>query len=116
MTIEPVIAVVSYAPVYVSGVLLVSHAIYKYDLGPTDLQFIRLPKGAQLLHVETQHQGIKLWALVNLNESEEETRNILIKGTGHAIEEPIDLLKHISTFMTADKMFVFHAFEVVDDD
>jgi hypothetical protein len=56
--------------------------IYKYDLRTTDVQDIKLPKGARILCVQTQYSAPKLWAEVD-TEAEEETRTIEIFGTGH---------------------------------
>ena len=59
--------------------------IWKYPLKVQDVQNVIIPKGAELLSVQTQGDGAFLWALVNPKETETEARNIEIFGTGQPV-------------------------------
>lgn len=91
-----------------------SRVIYKYDISSGGGRFfIDLPSEAHILSVETQHNGVKIWALVN-PEVETETRELFLIGTGHIIaDELVERLEYIGTFKTDPKgTFIFHLFEV----
>lgn len=82
--------------------------IYKYPLKNEVLQTIKMPKGAQILHVDLQRDDICLWALVDTT-AEMEPRIIECFGTGFHIDNfP---RKHIAT--VKDGYFVWHYFERV---
>ena len=86
--------------------------IYKYSLAVTDFQEVKLPIGAEILTVQNQSENACMWALVNPNEKEMETRNIEIFGTGHPIGYDMGISrKYISTFQMHGGQLVFHAFE-----
>jgi hypothetical protein len=82
--------------------------IYKYQLTLSDSP-ITIPKGAEILTVKLQNDTPTLWALVDTDEYLQEGRLIVIRGTGHTIE---DNAKHITTYM--DGPFVWHVFELTD--
>jgi hypothetical protein len=82
--------------------------IYKYPLTLSDSP-ITMPKGAEILTVKLQNDTPTLWALIDTYVGLEESRLIVIRGTGHTIE---DNAKHITTYM--DDPFVWHAFELTD--
>ena len=82
--------------------------IYKYQLTLSDNP-ISMIKGAEILTVKLQNGTPTLWALVDEDEYLQESRLIVIRGTGHTIE---DNAKHITTYM--DDPFVWHAFELTD--
>lgn len=76
--------------------------VFKYQLRVEDVQTIWLPKGAELLTVQTQQGTPCLWALVD-EQAPTEERTILMYGTGHPV--------HVSTGRHHDGgAFVFHAF------
>jgi len=82
--------------------------IYKYQLTLSDNP-ITMIKGAEILTVKLQNDTPTLWALVDTDEYLQESRLIVIRGTGHTIE---DNAKHITTYM--DGPFVWHVFELTD--
>ena len=88
-------------------------SIWKYQLEITDSQTIKMPKGAEILSVQTQNQEVCLWALVVPN-NEKEDRYIEIFGTGHNVycDMGIDR-KFIGTAQTLDGRLVWHIFERV---
>lgn len=85
--------------------------IWKYELNITTGQNISMPKGAEILTVQTQNGKPCLWALVN-PEAELETRFIELFGTGHPVLSGMGASrKYIATFQMNEGSLVFHAFE-----
>lgn len=89
--------------------------IWKFKLRTTEFQTIKVPRGAEFLHVDMQKDpsewgsGLFLWALVDPKSTDEE-RNIEVFGTGNPIHEDMGVCrKYISTVM--DSPFVWHVFE-----
>lgn len=86
--------------------------IWKYPLNalvqPTR---ISIPKGAEILCVQTQHNQPMLWAKVE-TENEKETRLFWVFGTGHMISNNLEL-EYISTFQLEGGALVFHVFEQI---
>jgi hypothetical protein len=86
-------------------------SIFKYTLETTDTQTVLMPKGAEILTVQTQHEDAKLWALVDPIAPLEE-RTIEIFGTGHHVYCDMGVeRKYISTYQLSGGNYVFHAFE-----
>ncbi len=85
--------------------------IFKYSLGKQERQSVELPKGAEILSIQTQLDVIQLWAFVD-SDNEREEREIEIFGTGNPIpyEKGFER-RYISTFQVYGGHFVFHAFE-----
>lgn len=86
--------------------------IWKYPLNalvqPTR---VSIPKSAEILCVQIQHNQPVIWAKVETY-SERETRFFWIFGTGHTIPSKLEL-KYISTFQLEDGALVFHVFEQI---
>lgn len=82
--------------------------IYKYELEVEDKQEIRMPKGAKILSVQTQHGNPCIWTLVD-NSEYHEIRTFIMHGTDHPCEES-DLI-FIGTIQMIDGNLVFHIFE-----
>lgn len=82
--------------------------IYKYQVY-NEHNPITMLKGAEILTVKLQNDIPTLWVLVDTDEYLQESRIIVIRGTGHAIE---DNAKYVATYM--DGPFVWHAFELTD--
>jgi hypothetical protein len=85
--------------------------IHKYVLQISASQPVVMPKGAQILTIQTQGHTPCIWALVDPDEVAE-MRIIEIYGTGdpiHALPEGKGR-KYIGTFQVKDGS-VFHAFE-----
>ena len=83
--------------------------IYKYKLGAT----VELPKGARILHCNTQDKCLHVWALVDPEEKLMTRYEVAVVGTGHDFNP--DKWDYITTVM--DGMFVWHIWfkQVVDD-
>lgn len=89
--------------------------VFKYDLNLGDLDdlnqiTLRMPIGAEFLHIEVQDGVPRLWALVDPNRGSV-PYTIEIVGTGHALST-LDDYRHIGTFLMHGGALVFHAFEV----
>ena len=82
--------------------------IWKFPLEITDIQHVKMPKGAKILSVRDQGGIPMLWAMVN-PEAEVENREIHIVGTGHMRD--MYELTYIGT--TVNDIFVWHIFENV---
>lgn len=91
--------------------------IFKYPLGITDNQTIKLPRGAHILSVMNQHDNIVLYALVNDDEKKNVSVSIKIVGTGHSVNFPIcspmfvnDAYKFLGTVSLYGGELMFHVF------
>ncbi len=82
--------------------------IFQYTLETKYEQTIILPKGADILTIQTQFNNPQLWALVDQNETEKEKRYIEIYENGEGICYD---RKYLGTYQLDDGNFVFHVFE-----
>lgn len=90
--------------------------VYKYKERLNDNITFTLPKGAKILHIDVQENDeltrmITLWALVDTNANESESRHIRIAGTGHPINDKSSIYVYINTFTMMNRELWFHAFE-----
>ena len=83
--------------------------IYKYTLDIDDTQVISLPHDATLLSVGEQNGHLQLWAELDPTAAVI-NRRIRIFGTGHPVDEDIEL-RFIGTVITMDGRLVWHVFE-----
>ena len=81
--------------------------IWKFPLAVTDVQDIKMPRGAHVLTVQMQGDQACLWALVQ-PELDKARRRILIAGTGHEHESFPG--NYVATFQTGP--LVFHVFDL----
>lgn len=82
--------------------------IFKYRLHEEYGQNVVMPKGAEILCVQTQSDVLHLWAIVNPFESSLEDRKIVIVGTGNPMPDSKNLL-YIGTAQQG--IYVWHVFE-----
>ncbi|AFR36266.1 DUF7352 domain-containing protein [Riemerella anatipestifer] len=85
--------------------------VYKYPLLVQGVQFVSLPKGAEILSVQEQHGIPCLWALVNPLAEKEDVR-ILTSSTGEVFNTKN--LKYIGTYQLPGNGFVGHLFKYLD--
>ena len=85
--------------------------VYKYPLRPNDYIDIQLPKGGQILTIQTQGDMPYLWALVN-PDNPRMKRRFRLAGTGHPINESMSELFYHGTFQLHGGALIFHLFEV----
>jgi hypothetical protein len=84
--------------------------IYKYPLGAKTVNYIELPKGAEVISVQEQRGGVNVYALVDNEIEETETFEVLMYGTGHKVTERIDDYKFLGTVSMYGGDLVFHIF------
>lgn len=85
--------------------------IWKFLLKTTEVQPIRMPKGAKILTVQVQDDSPCLWALVDPH-AKPEKRMIEIFGTGHPIQSNDgNSREYIGTYQQNGGQFVGHVFE-----
>ena len=85
--------------------------IFKYQIETTDIQSVKMPKGSIIHCLQLQNNVPCIWAMVNPEEKEIETRVIAVYGTGHPI--PDSEQAYIGTYQTSGGFFVFHVFEIL---
>jgi len=82
--------------------------VCKYEFPITDLFAIVMPKGAEVLCVQTQYGVPRMWARVDDLQPSAEYYFRLV-GTGHAM--PPETGKYIGTIQLQGGELVFHVFE-----
>ncbi len=82
-------------------------AIYKYPLRFVDTQSIKLRRGARVLSVQMQGEGMCLWAMVDPDASLMDTC-VWIAGTGNPLGENFALMEYAGTVQQG--RFVWHVF------
>lgn len=88
-------------------------SIYKYPVKMVGDQLIKIPVGAEILHVDLQFEGIYMWALCDPS-GELEERKIVIIGTGHPIpNQVVDKLHHLGTVPMSGGSLIWHIFEEI---
>jgi len=80
--------------------------IWKYELS-TKTE-IDIPKGVEILDVQSQHERPQLWVLVD-PANDKEKRYFAIYGTGHKLPDNPGV--YLGTFQIANNNFIFHVFE-----
>lgn len=84
--------------------------IYKYQIAPKTANLLELPKGAKVLSVQEQHAGINVYALVDNEQEQMETFEVLVYGTGHRVTERIEGYTFLGTVSMYGGDLVFHIF------
>lgn len=87
--------------------------IYKQRLQITGVQFIELPRYADILHAGEQGGDLCIWYKCDPSEPTRK-REIHIYGTGHEMTSEVEY-KHISTVVMSQGFLVWHVFEVLGD-
>jgi hypothetical protein len=83
--------------------------IFKFLIPFRDRVTVMMPKGADLLHIGVQNEGIYAWALCE-PANVPEPRSFAVIGTGHPVGEGLDALDHVATVILAGGALVFHVF------
>lgn len=88
--------------------------IWKFIIGDEYNKSVRMPKGSEILTVQTQNGNPCIWALVN-PDNELEDRYFEIYGTGHKIHCDMGIERnYINTFQLNSCQLVFHVFERIN--
>jgi hypothetical protein len=87
--------------------------IWKYKLKVDSVVAVKIPKGSIILSVNAQYNEIVVYVLVQDLEFNSETTTVTFRiiGTGHAIDDDIDIDYHfLGTVSLDDGLFMFHIF------
>lgn len=94
-----------------------NNIVYKYPLEVTDKQQINLPKGAEILTIQTQAGAPQMWVHVNSENADQahELRSFETYGTGHPMKylQMDKERRYIGTYQIENGQFIFHVFELV---
>jgi len=87
--------------------------IWKFPFAIESPIEIEMPKGAEILSVQSQFNEPMMWALVDPLK-EKETRRFQIFGSGHDVPDVGEFSErnYIATFQVDDGNYVFHLFEL----
>lgn len=86
--------------------------IWKFKLDTTEVQYIEMPHGAEVLTVQMQAGDVCIWVLVDMDEERKVQRRFHIFGTGYPIDVRIEL-RYIGTYQLQGGLLVFHVFEPI---
>ena len=85
--------------------------IWKFGISPGNPFRVTMPKGARIIHVETQQNRPCFWAEVD-TEAEAEERFFETFGTGHQMPTDMGLEReHVGSFLLDGGTLVFHLYE-----
>jgi hypothetical protein len=92
--------------------------VFKYEVPILTKQELILPKGSEILSLQVINDKPFIYALVNPDETEKETRMLIIVSTGQNINYDIGIqYKYIGTFNVTDTSplgyFIGHIFEAL---
>jgi len=87
-----------------------SKVIWKYELPIIDFFALQMPKGAEILTVQSQKDYAFIWALVNPAEAVFEPRSFRVIGTGHEFTNS-SKCKYLGTIQEMGGALVWHIFE-----
>lgn len=74
---------------------------------------LKMPTGAEILHIHMNKQGRPLlYAVIDKDTEEEETRTLAIVGTNEAL--PSDDRVYLGCMTTNNGMFLWHVFEIFE--
>lgn len=88
-----------------------NRTIWKYELLPSEVTYLRMPDGARPLCVQVQKGKVCLWAEVDQGLTDGPTtviRTFFVIGTGHRV--PREAKTYIGTFQLNDGDLVFHVY------
>ena len=87
--------------------------IWKYEL-VLGLNEIKIPEGAEVLSVQTQHESICMWCLLNPQVDAKE-RWFEIYGTGHLVKYDMGVeRKFLGTVQMSNADYIYHVFERIN--
>lgn len=85
--------------------------VHKFKLSGIGIIGIQMPKDAVIMSAQLQVDDVQIWALCECD-SETETREFYLVGTGWEIPNDRLDLKFIATIMQ-ESGFVWHVFEII---
>lgn len=85
--------------------------IFKYKLQTIDFQRVEMPKGAEIISIQTQFDDPCVWAIVE-SDNPAELRTFEIFGTGFSFDDEVKR-QYIGTYQLQNGFLVFHCFETL---
>lgn len=83
--------------------------IFKYSIGGAGSRRVAMPGAAKVLSVQTQHDSLFAWALVDDNRDAREYE-FLVLGTGHKLPDDIHRYAYAGTVQMDGGALVWHVF------
>ncbi len=83
--------------------------IWKFPLEVTAVQYVGMPRGSEILSVDSQRDTVCLWAMVD-PDAAKEVRTIRIFGTGHPVGDE-EKLVYLGMAKILHESLIFHVFE-----
>lgn len=81
--------------------------VWKYDVPIEERPCIPMRQGAEILHVDSQHGGIQIWAIIE-TEQQDVDRYFRVYGTGHDLKDMFGHGKFLGTVVDRTNGFVWH--------
>ena len=96
--------------------------IYKYGIDSSKIgeeQEFLLPVGSHILSCGVQGNsligtGLFFWAMVNTEETQKESRVLLVYITGEEIACHYENMRFVSTVFVGDGVYMCHVFEIIN--
>jgi len=88
-----------------------TRTIYKVPVTQTNSSTVKMPWPFTILAVQSQNNGLYLWAEVEPENTVMVTRTIEVYGTGWQIESHPEPKRYIGTAQAESGAFVWHVFE-----
>ena len=85
--------------------------VYKYTLKINEPTKVEITKNSEILCFKIQNEVPCVWILIDLEEPKKWLEWFLVKGTGHEIDESLNL-KYIGTDLS-EGSYVWHCFQVL---
>ena len=82
--------------------------VYKYQLDPYGVLKPAMPSHAVVKHVAYQQRILNVWAEIDLEVENPNTRTLFVIGTGHDISPD---LNHLATVHDPDGFHIWHIYD-----
>jgi hypothetical protein len=70
-----------------------------------------MPRGAQIITVNSQHDALRIWAIVD-PKAPVATRGFAVMHTGAPLIAPVDKSNHLASVLMQEGHYVVHVFEI----
>lgn len=87
-----------------------SRRIFKYELKLDSVNIVAMPKGAEVISVIEQNNGIMVYAIVDPNETKMEDKVFTIVGTGRDMTFDADDYVFLGTVSMFEGRYIWHVF------
>lgn len=89
--------------------------IYKYMLKDHGVVDVEMPAGARILTAKAQGMHVWVWAIVETDTQENETRRFAVLKTGAEIDLETEVMTHVESVQFDDGGLVYHIFEYPEE-